>query len=233
LPPIKYIQLDAAEDVDDEPLAFTDVVIALYLEGLPSDIDEEDQQVFESAPLAEAVIGAFCLGCAIGIEYPERLLPILAQTHEDELDEIIDECRESLTERIQEAKTAAEPLEAESFIVAMTDGLDERPYVDAETAQNALSMSFEYGCVLAQVERGAAIVVRNEFNRSEEAAAEELEDDQEDHAGHSHNENNHGGHDHVGHDHGDAADEHGPYHSVQEFAIEIIAAYEADIGPLV
>ncbi|MDA0797526.1 MAG: hypothetical protein O2884_02445 [Chloroflexi bacterium] len=233
MPPIKYIQLDAAEDVDDEPLAFTDVVIALYLEGLPSEIDEENEQVFESAPLAEAVIGAFCLGCAIGIEYPERLLPILAQTHEDELDEIIDECRESLTERIEEAKAATEPLEAESFIVAMTDGLDERPYVDAETAQSALSMSFEYGCVLAHVERGAAIVVRNEFNRSEEAAAEELEDQEEDHAGHDHEGHDHEGHDHAGHDHGDDAADHGAYHSVQEFAVEIIAAYEADIGPLV
>ena len=210
MPPRKFIPLDAIEDVDDEPIAFTDVVIALYLEGLPSDIDEHDEQVFESPPLAEAVIGAFCLGCAIGIEYPERLLPILTQTHADEIDEIIEECRGSLTQRIDEAKAAAEAIEAESFIAAMTDGLDERPYSSAETAQNALSMSFEYGCVLAHVERGAAIVVRNEFNRSQEEAVEELEDG-EDLEGQ-------GGPD--------------PYHSLQEFAEEIIAAYEADIGPL-
>jgi hypothetical protein len=230
LPPIKFIPLDAAEDVDDEIPAFTDVVIALYLEGLPSDMDEDDEQIFESAPLAEAVIGAFCLGCAIGIEYPERLLPILAQTHEEELDEIIAECKASLTQCIEEAKAAAEPIEAESFIVGMTDGLDERPYASAETAQNALSMAFEYGCILAHVERGAAIVVRNEFNRSEEAAAEELEDEEENEEGHDHAD--HAGHDHAGHDHGDDTDAHGPYQSVQEFAVEIIAAYEADIGPL-
>jgi len=232
LPPRKFIPLDAIEDIDDEPIAFTDVVIALYLEGLSSDMDEHQDEVFESAPLAEAVIGAFCLGCAIGIEYPERLLPILTQTHEDEIDEIINECRESLTQRIDEAKAAAEPLEAESFIVAMTDGLDERPYTSAETAQSVLSMSFEYGCVLAHIERGAAIVVRNEFNRSEEAAMEEIED-QEDHASHDHTGHGHEGHDHARHDPASDDSGHGPYYSVQEFAAEIISAYEADIGPLV
>ena len=211
MPPRKFIPLDAIEDIEEEPLAFTDVVIALYLEGLPSDMDEEDEQVFESAPLAEAVIGAFCLGCAIGIESPERLLPILTQTHSDDLDEIIDECRESLKQRIDEAKAATEPIEAESFITAMTDGLDERPYASGETAQNALSMSFEYGCVLAHTERGAAIVVRNEFNRSQEEAVEELED---------------GGN-------AEGLEGPDPFHSLQEFAAEIIAAYEADIGPLV
>jgi hypothetical protein len=229
LPPIKFIPLDAAEDVDDEIPAFTDVVIALYLEGLPSDMDEDDEQIFESAPLAEAVIGAFCLGCAIGIEYPERLLPILAQTHEDEIDEIIEECKSSLVQCIDEAKAAAEPIEAESFIVGMIDGLDERPYASAETAQNALSMAFEYGCVLAHVERGAAIVVRNEFNRSEEAAAAEIEGGEE-YLGHDRVD--HAGHDHAVHDHGDDSDAQGPYQSVQEFAVEVVAAYEADIGPL-
>ena len=211
MPPRKFIPLDAIEDIEEEPLAFTDVVIALYLEGLPSDMDEANDEVFESAPLAEAVIGAFCLGCAIGIEYPDRLLPILTQTHGEDLEEIVDECRASLTERINEAKAAAEPLEAESFIVAMTDGLDERPYASAETAQNALSMSFEYGCVLAHVERGAAIVVRNEFNRSQEEAVEELADGAEP----------------------DGFETPDPFHSLQEFAEEIVAAYEADIGPLV
>lgn len=211
MPPRKFIPLETVESFEEEPLAFTDVVIALYLEGLPSGIDEEDQQVFESAPLAEAVIGAFCLGCAIGIEYPERLMPILNQTHDEDLDDIIDECRESLTARIDEAKSAAEPLEAETFIVAMTDGLDERPYTSADTAQNALSMSFEYGCVLAHVQRSAAIVVRNEFNRSQEEAVEEFEDDGE----------------------SDGLQGPDPFHSLQEFALEIIAAYEADIGPLV
>jgi hypothetical protein len=210
LPPRKFIPLEAAEEVFEGPMPFTDVVIALYFEGLPSDFDEEDEQVFESAPLAEAVIGAFCLGCAIGIEYPERLLPILTQTHGDDLDEIVADCRASLTERINEAKAATEPIEAESFILEMTDGLDERPYASAETAQNALSMAFEYGCVLAHVERGAAIVVRNEFNRSQQEIAEEMEDE-----GSSPD--------------GEALD---PYHSVQEFAEELVTAYEADIVPL-
>ncbi len=215
MPPRKFIPLTAIEEFDEESIAFTDVVIALYLEGLPVDIDEEGEQVFESAPLTEAVIGAFCLGCAIGIEYPERLLAILTQTHVDELDEIINECRGSLTQCIEEARAAAEPIEAESFISEMTGGLDERPYASAETAQSALSMSFEYGCILAYVERGVAIMVRNEFNRSEEVAAEEPEEEEQEQE------------EDMGRKVGSA-----PYHSLQEFAAEIVAAYEADIGLL-
>ena len=228
MPPIKFIPLDAAEDVDDEVPAFTDVVIALYLEGLPSDIDEEGEEVFESAPLAEAVIGAFCLGCSVGIEYPGRLLPILVQTHGDELDEIMAECKASLSQCIEEAKAATEPIEAESFIIDMTDGLDERPYASAETAQNALSMAFEYGCILAYFERGAAIVVRNGFNRSQEGETKEIEGEEAE----DHHHEDHAGHDHPGLDHGADTDANGSYQLVQEFAVEIVAAYEADIGPL-
>lgn len=183
-------------------------MIALYLEGLPESLDEDDGLVFESGPLADTVIGAFALGCAIGVEYPMRVHSIIEQTHEGVVDEVIAECQESLSSHVQEAKAAAEPLEAESFIAALIDGLDGGPYADVETAQNALSMSFEYGCILAFAERGAAIVVRNEYNRSQDAALEEFEEGQAE----------------------EAPEGPDPFHTLQEFATEVMEAYEADIG---
>jgi hypothetical protein len=158
--------------------------------------------------LTEAVIGAFALGCAVGVQYSMRVLSILGQTHEGVVDEVVAECTESLKEHVKETKAAAEPIEAESFIEALIDGLDGAPYTDVETAQNALSMSFEYGCILASVERGAAIVVRNEYNRSQDKALEEFQDGQTE----------------------EAPEGPDPFHSLQQFAAEVMEAYEADIG---
>ncbi len=183
-------------------------MIALYLEGLPQELDEDDGLVFESGPLADTVIGAFALGCAVGVEYPMRVQSILAQTHEGAVDEVIAECSESLKQGVAEAKAAAEPIEAESFIAALVDGLDGGPYADVETAQNALSMSCEYGCILASVERGAAIVVRNEYNRSQDKALDEFQEGQTE----------------------EVPEGPDPFHSLQEFATEVMDAYEADIG---
>ena len=184
------------------------MVIALHLENVPQTDGEDGMPVFDSPHVAEAVIGAFCLGCAVGVEFPTRVPDILEQTHGDGVAEIVDECRASLNERIAEAKAAAEPLEAESFIGAMIDGLEERPYADSDTAQNALSMGFEYGCILATVERGAAIVVRNEFNRSQEAAVAEFTDGEST----------------------EAPEGPDPFQSLQAFAAEVMSAYEEDIG---
>ena len=52
----------------DEPLAFTDLVLGLYLESLPSHSHGDEEQFFDAEPLADAVVGAFALGCAIGLE---------------------------------------------------------------------------------------------------------------------------------------------------------------------
>ena len=133
---------------------------------------------------------------------------ILAQTHPGDVDAIIDECRESLTACMREAKAAAEPIEAESFIGDLIDGIDQEASADSDTAQNAISMSFEYGCVLAHAERSAAIVVRNAHNRDQSEAVEEFA------KGHSE----------------DAPEGPDPFHSLQELATEVMAAYEADIG---
>lgn len=185
-------------------------MIALYLEGLPTAEDEEGLPVFESGPLGESVIGAFGLGCAVGIEYPDRIMPILRQTHEDDLNEVVEDCRTALLERIDEAKEAMEPIDAESFVAAIVDSIEEKPFCDSDTAQNALSMSFEYGCILASVARGAAMVVRNEVNRSQQERVEDFEDGLDN----------------------DAPDNPEAFQSLQEFATEVMAAYEADLGPL-
>ena len=138
-------------------------------------------------------------------------MPILRQTHEDDLSEVVEDCREALLERIDEAKEAMEPLEAESFVGAIVDSIEERPYCDSDTAQNALSMAFEYGCILAHAARGAAIAVRNEVNRSQQERVEEFEEGLDDEA------------------------PEGPeaFQTLQEFATEVMEAYEADLGPLV
>ena len=186
-------------------------MIALYLEGLPTTEDPEGLPVFEAGPLGEAVIGAFGLGCAVGIEYPERILPILRQTHEEDTGAIVEECRTAQLERIEEMKAAAEPIDAETFIGAIVENVEEQPYGDSDTAQNALSMSFEYGLILAHTARGAAVVVRNEVNRAQQEQLEDFEDGLEE----------------------EAPEGPDPYHTLQEFAVEVMTAYEADMGPLV
>ena len=58
------------------------------------------------------------------------------------------------------------------------------------------------------VERSAAIVVRNEFNRSQEAAVAEFTADEST----------------------EAPEGPDPFHSLQAFATEVMSAYEEDIG---
>ena len=124
------------------------------------------------------------------------------------MDEIIAECRVALSEQVAEAKAAGQPLESDDFVDSLVEALEQGDHVDMETAQNALSMSLEYGLVLAHVERPAAIVVRNAFNRDQEEAVGEFEA-------------------------GDSADMPAgpsPYMPLQDLAREIVTAYEADVG---
>ncbi len=198
----------ASQDDLDEPIALTDVILALYLEGLPSHSHADGEEAFDAEPLSDAVIGAFALGCAVGLEYPERVRTILEQTHPGEAEGIIEQCKAPLTMQVAEARHAAEPLEPEDFVDSLVEAIGQGDYADADTAQNALSMSFEYGCILAHVERGAAMVVRNAFNRDQETAVREYES-------------------------GDSADlptGPDPYQPLQDLAREIVTAYEADIG---
>jgi hypothetical protein len=212
MPKRKFIPLENAEDVEG-PVTFTDVVIALHIGEVPTQLSEDDAEVFESSPLAESVIAAFALGCAVGVEFPDRIAPILEQTHAGAVEHIIEECRGPLTEQVAAAKEAAETLEPVSFIKSLVEGVEQAEYADNETAHNALSMSFEYGCILAHVQRAAAILVRNAYNREQDAAVRELQADDPDDA-----------------DDDDVPGGPDPFHSVQEFATEVMEAYEADIG---
>ena len=198
---------------DDGPLAFTDVIVVVYLEGLPAH-DHDGDVFYESDPLGEAVAGAFALGCAVGVDFPDRIVPVLEQTHPGQVTEIIDECREPLELQVAAARQTTDPLEPADFIGDMLQAIEEASHADIETAQNALSMSFEYGLILAHVQRSAALVLRNAFNRAQEKAAQEEEP--EDEPADAEDE--------------DLSPEYAPFESLQELAQEIMSAYEADIG---
>ena len=96
----------------------------------------------------------------------------------------------------------------------LLQAMEEGGHADTETAQNALSMSFEYGLILAHVQRSAALVLRNAFNRAQEEAAQE--EAPEDEPADAEDE--------------DLSPEYAPFESLQELAQEIMSAYEADIG---
>ena len=191
------------------PAAFTDVVVVFYLEGLPQH-DHEGESFFDSGPLSEATVAAFALGCAVGVDFPGRIEPVLEQTHPNVVEHIIAECREPLEQQADAARRSTEPLEPEDFIDDLLQALEEAEHADLETAQNALSMSFEYGLILAHVRRSAALVLRNAFNRAQEEAVRELDEEEPDEE--------------------DMPPGPAPFESLQEFAAEIMAAYEADIG---
>jgi hypothetical protein len=204
----RLIPLEDVSDFPEGPTAFTDVILALYLEGLPVTEDEDGDPAYEAGPLADAVVGVFALGCALGVEFPDRVATILGQTHPEGIEHIIEECREPLAERVAASRAGGEALAAEEFIEDLVHALDDDMYADNDTALNALSIAFEYGCVVAHLERSAAILVRNAQNRDRRETLEELE------AG----------------DEVEPPEGPDPYQSLQELAAEIMSAYEADIG---
>lgn len=206
---------------DGGALAFTDVVVLLHLQAAPSQEHGRDT-LFESEPVAEAAVGAFGLGCAVGVDFPDRVLPILEQTHPGESERIAAECAEPLERQVDAARQSTETLVADDFLYDLLETLDETERVDAETAQNAVSMSFEYGLLLARVSRSAALVLRNAVNRSLEDAMRAPPPDAPPPEG------------------GDAPapsasppegeESAPPFESLQELAAEMMAAYEADVG---
>ena len=196
-------------DGPEGPAAFTDVVVVFHLQGLPQH-DHDGEPFFDGGPLSEGAVAAFALGCAVGVDFPSRIEQILEQTHTDAVEHIIAECRGPLEQQADAARRSTEPLEAEDFIDDLLQALEEAEHADLETAQNALSMSFEYGLVLAHLRRSAALVLRNAFNRSQEEAVRELDEEEPDEE--------------------DVPPGPAPFESLQEFAAEIMAAYEADIG---
>lgn len=211
---------------DGGALAFTDVVVLLHLQAAPSQEHGRDT-LFESDPVAEAAVGAFGLGCAVGVDFPDRVFPILEQTHPGESERIAAECAEPLERQVAAARQSTETLAADDFLYDLLETLDETERVDVETAQNAVSMSFEYGLLLARVSRSAALVLRNAVNRSLEDAMRAPP---------------------TGAPPTDALPPEGeyapspsapplegeesapPFESLQELAAEMMAAYEADVG---
>lgn len=210
--PDRIIPLEPVDNSNDGhdhgPIAFTDVVVALYLEGLP--YHEHDEEMFyDSGPLSEAIVGSFALGCAVGVDFPSRIQQVLEQTHPGEVQHIVEECRNPLEAQVTAARSSTEPLEPEDFVDDLLEAIEKAEQADIETSQNALSVSFEYGLILAEIQRSAALVLRNAFNRSQEEAVAEFQD---------------------GPSEEDLPPGPDPFESLQELANEIVAAYEADIG---
>ncbi len=215
--PLEPVPPGGGDNGGDGPLAFTDVVVLLHLENAPSHTRQGDS-FFESEALAEAAVAAFGLGCAVGVDFPARILPILEQTHPGEVERIVAECAEPLERQVAAARQATEALAPEDFLHDLLETLDESEHADAETAQNAVSMSFEYGLLLANASRSAALVLRNALNRAtadalRAASSEDEGEGAEDDPSAS----------------SDLEDEP-PFESLQELAAEMVSAYEADIG---
>lgn len=226
--PLEPVPPGGGDDGDRGALAFTDVVVLLHLEAAPSQEHGRDT-LFESEPIAEAAVGAFGLGCAVGVDFPDRVFPILEQTHPGESERIAAECAEPLERQVAAARQSTETLAADDFLYDLLETLDETERVNAETAQNAVSMSFEYGLLLARVSRSAALVLRNAVNRSLEDAmhapppgappTDAMPPEGEDAPSLS-----------APPPPPEGEESAPPFESLQELAAEMMAAYEADVG---
>ncbi|MBM3940234.1 MAG: hypothetical protein FJ318_04970 [SAR202 cluster bacterium] len=208
--PKRLIPLESVDGpAPDGPTPLTDVVLAFFLEGIARDPDQdEDETLFEAKPLREAATGAFALGCAVGVEFPKRVDAILRQTHGEDIPNILAECREPLAEQVKEARETGGQVAPELFLGSLFDALEDTGSVEADTAYNILSISFEYGVILTTVDRAASIVVRNAYNRRLREMLKALEEGQPIEVP-------------PGVD---------PSQSLQEFAKELVTAYEQDIG---
>jgi hypothetical protein len=167
---------------------------------LPHDLREvEGEVLYAAGPLRTAATAVFALGCALGIEFPDFVEPVLRQTHDD-VAEILDECREPLSQQVEEARASGSEVTAEVFMADLFAPLGEGEPIEDEVAYNILSIAFEYGCILASVQRAAAMVVRNAHNRA--TAAEPAP----------------------------YAPGPSPDQKVQDLARELVAAYQKDFG---
>jgi hypothetical protein len=194
----------------EQHVPLTDVVLMLYLEEIPQ-VSEgpSGEPIYEAEALRKASAGAFTMGCAIGMDFPDLVRPILEQTHSDEgADTIIEDCEGPLTEQVVEARAANQELNSALFLESLFEAMEEDEEIEAQAAYNVLSISFEYGCILAKVERRAALLVRNDFNRKQAEQVEAMERGEEPFPV-------------LGPD---------PNRPIQDTAKELVTAYQADIG---
>lgn len=185
--------------------------MALYLQGIAHHPDEDDDEaIYQPEQLKETICAAFAFGCAVGVGFADHILPILEQTHPGEVEEILQGCVGPLADQIAEARNSPTEMAPAVFLESIIEHIDGSESVDEEAVYNLISMSFEYGCVVAHLERTAALVVRNHYNRSQAEAVASFE------SGESANTP-------PGPD---------PHASLQSLAAEVITAYEKDISPL-
>ncbi len=208
------IPLEPREPSDDAPIAFTDIITALVIENVETR-EHGDETFYDVDGVALGSALAFAIGCAVGVEFPERIEPALAQTHGDDASSVIEACRAPLAQAATDARRSTEPPAPADFISELLDSLAEIERADIETAQSAISVSFEYGLLLAHTQRAAALVLRNAFDRSrkEEFESAPNNDDPEAPPGSP-----------------GASDDPDDFETLQEIAREVMASYEEDIG---
>ena len=170
------IPLESRDDFDgdDYPLAFTDFMIAHILENMAPTEEADRSITFDAEDVALACVLSLVLGCAAGVEFPSRIDAILDQTHPGEVETIVEDCRSRIEELTAAARSGTEALAPEDLIGEVLDSIREAGRIDAQSTQLAVSMSFEYGVVVARVHRGTALVLRNGFERRHRDLAEEV-----------------------------------------------------------
>jgi hypothetical protein len=164
VPPKRTIPLEPVGPAPESTL-FTDVVLAYLFDDQPFHEDQNGSVAYETDLVTEAAATAFALGCALGAASPGKVPLILEQTHPGEVEEIITECAPPLQEQAALARNGEAELGPELFLGALFETVAEGEPIESDAAYNMASIGFEYGCILALVERSAAQLLRNSYNR--------------------------------------------------------------------
>ena len=164
MPKSRFIPLEVVGSQDSSP-ALTDVIVALYSQVLIHDLQEtEDVELISYDSLWAISEEVFTLGCSIGLSNYGDITRILEQTHSD-VSDILAECSVPLEKEVERAKESHATVSARFFLEVLFEPIVANEPVESDLSHQILSISFEYGCILAMSQRPAAIIVRNAFNR--------------------------------------------------------------------
>ena len=205
--PDRTIPLEPRESFDDDgPVPFIDYVAAIIVDSVEQ-IEADGETGCDARSLEVGITGAFALGCAIGVEFPDRVEQVLEQAFPGDVAEALDELRQPLAEQVAALRNSGAPLEAEAFTAEIAESLDGADAATLEFAVALIRHTFAYGVMLARLERATAIVLRNAMDRAQREAYEELQELQAQ---------------------GSGEDE--PFETLQGVARSIMDDYEAEVG---
>ena len=205
--PDRIIPLESRESFEDDgPASFIEYVAAIIL-GSVEQVEVDDEAGYDARSLDVGITGAFALGCAVGVEFPNRIEQVLEQVLPGEVAVVLDELRQPFADQVAALRNSGAPLEAEAFTAEIVESLDGADAASLEVAATLIQQTLAYGIMLARLERATAIVLRNAMDRAQREAYEELQELQIPDAG------------------GD-----GPFETLQGVARCIMDDYEAEIG---